>query len=122
MGDKPAWNTLLELAETDLGAIFVDLNLFGGHGNPGCYVECMGLAGLTDECKAEGASETGEGVSESVNVTGGVEDNFSDALTELLALKLGECTQGGKETGIVEGTGVPNLLLSTEVLTVSSET
>jgi hypothetical protein len=117
------WNTLLELAETDLGAIFVELIFSGGHGNPGYYIECMGLAGLTDECKAEGASETGEGVSESTNVTGGVEDHFSDALTELLALKLGECTQGGKETAIVEGTGVLKLASpSTEELTVSSET
>jgi hypothetical protein len=117
------WNTLLELAETDLGAIFVELTLAGGHGNPGWYVECMGLAGLTDECKAEGASETGEGVSEVLNVTGGVEGKFSEEITELLALKLAECTQGGKETGIVAGSGVAKLASpSTEELTVSSET
>ncbi|MFZ2114911.1 MAG: hypothetical protein WAU77_14405 [Solirubrobacteraceae bacterium] len=117
------WNTLLELAETDLGTIFVDLILAGGKGNPGYYLECMGLSGLTDECKAEGASETGEGVFEAVNVTGGVEATFSEAITELLALKLGECTRGGKETGVVEGSGnIIKLASGTEALTVSSET
>jgi hypothetical protein len=117
------WNTLLELAETDLGAIFVDLISSGGKGNPGWYVECMGLAGLTDECLAEGASETGEGVFEAVNVTAGVEAIFLESVTELLALKLAHCSQGGAETGVVEeSTGVIKPASGTEVLTVSSET
>jgi hypothetical protein len=116
------WNTLLELAETTR-AIWVDLISAAGKGNPGWYMECMGLVGLTDECTAEGASETGEGVFEPVNLGGGrVEATFSEALTELLALKLAECTQGGKETGVVEGSGNTIKLASgTEALTVSSE-
>ena len=116
------WNMLLELAETDLGAIFVVLVLASGKGNPGFYIECMGLAGLTDECLAEGAGETGESVFEVANVTGGVEGINSEAITELLALKLGDCTLGGKESTVLEGTGIAKLASGTEALTVSSET
>jgi hypothetical protein len=117
------WNMLLELAETDLGVIFVVLVLASGKGNPGFYIECMGLAGLTDECLAEGAGETGESVFEVLNVAGGVEGINSEAITELLALKLGDCTQGGKESTVLEGSGgIAKLASGTEELTVSSET
>ena len=93
-----------------------------GKGNPGFYIECMGLAGLTDECRVEGAGETGESVFEAVNVAGGVEGIDSEVITELLALKLGECTQGGKESTVLAGSGIAKLASGTEALTVSSET
>jgi hypothetical protein len=91
---KLPWPTEVELMEADGVSYFIVLIL----GEPGYHVECMGS--LSDECKApEGAFElTLEGAT--------LLASFSDAIaTELAGQKLGACTLGGAEQGIVEGGG-----------------
>jgi hypothetical protein len=91
---KLPWETEVELLEADGVSYFIVLIL----GEPGWHLECMGS--LSDECKVpEGAFElTLEGAS--------LLALFSDTITtELAGQKLGTCTLGGAETGIVEGEG-----------------
>jgi hypothetical protein len=91
---KLPWLTEVELVETDLGSFFIGLIL----GEPGYHIECMGS--ISDECKStESAVElTLEGASLLVL--------DSDVITtELAGLKLGTCSLGGVETGILEGEG-----------------
>jgi len=91
------WETELELHE-DPGPEedYVVLIL----GKPGWEVECMGL-GQVDTCTAET-----EGGFLLDNTTPTPTALFSEEITELMGLKLANCTLGGPETGIVEGEGL----------------
>jgi len=113
------WETEVELLEEDGGPFFVNLILPHGTGtgiNPGWEIECMKsiIGAITDECTAAeaGAELTLEGTT--------LLGNFSEAFNELAGLKLGNCTLGGTETGVVEGGGIIALNGGGE-LTASSE-
>jgi hypothetical protein len=115
--DNLPWPTLLELIELDNATVewsFVIL-LFGTGGGPGWDVECMSIIPTSELCEA-----TAGGVVGATNEATNVDGEFSEALTELIGLKLADCTVGGPETGIVEGLGI---ILDTEGgnLQVSSE-
>jgi hypothetical protein len=88
------WTTELELHE-DPGPEedYVVLIL----GKPGWEVECMGL-GQTDTCAVEP-----EGGFLLDNGTPTPTALFSEEITELMGLGLGNCTLGGAATSIVEG-------------------
>ncbi len=110
------YETEVELME-DSGTFFADLLLAKGTGGEvGYEIECMKsvIGAITDECK------TSEGVAElkleGTNLVG----VFSEAFTTLAGAKLANCTQGGTESGIVEGEGVEKLNEGGE-LTASSE-
>ncbi len=110
------WETELELME-DSGTFFANLILaHAGGGNPGWEIECMKtiVGAVTDECTA--SELTTEMSLEGTTLL----NNFSEAFTELAGLKLANCTQGGTETGIIEGGGSLSLTGGGE-LTASSE-
>jgi hypothetical protein len=106
------WLIELELLLQDNTEIFVGLLTKTGGGTLGWEVECMSL-GLTDECTLT------ESVFGQKNVAGGVEVEFSEALTELAGLSLANCSQGGTAIGIVSGTGTTTLV-GGGALTISS--
>ncbi len=95
------WLSLLELWEQGSESGFVTLLTSQSGGNIGWYIECtvLGVKG-SEECT------TAAGAPSATNVTGGVEQTFSEALTELMGLKLTLCSGNKEETGIVEGKGV----------------
>ncbi len=103
-----------ELME-DSGAFFADL-LKGTKGEVGYEIECMKsvIGAITDECK------TAESVAELTLEDTTLLEKISEAFTELAGAKLANCTQGGTETGIVEGEGNETLSGGGE-LTASSE-
>lgn len=108
--DNLSWPTLLELIELEPGVwSFVDLIL-----GAGWDVECMSILPTSELCEAA------EGASAATNETMNVNGEFSEVLTELIGLKLGNCTVGGNEVAVVEGLGIT---LDTEGgnLQVSSE-
>lgn len=111
------WQTEVELMESEtLGTFFAILVLpHEGGGNPGYELECTVLGvKSSDECTATiGAIEL---KLEGTNLLG----NFSEAFTELAGLKLGNCSLGGTETGVIEGEGTITLAEGGE-LTASSE-
>ncbi len=90
------WESEVELME-DLGAVFfVDLiTSANGTKTVGWEVECNGLS---DTCEAA------EAVAEIHLNFAILLGTFSRAFTELAGAKLGTCTLGGANTGIVEGT------------------
>ncbi len=99
----------------DSGTFFAGLGK-AKTGEGGYEIECMKsvIGALTDECKAgEGA---GELTLEGTTLLG----RGSEAFTELAGAKLANCSQGGTETGIVEGEGAITLSGGGE-LTASSE-
>jgi hypothetical protein len=87
-----------------------------GGRNPGWEIECMKsiIGPLTDECiSSQSVNEISlEGTT--------LLANDSPAFTELAEDKLGTCTQGGENSGLLEGTGAIVLSGGGE-LTVSSE-
>jgi hypothetical protein len=110
------WETEVELME-DSGNWFINLILpHSGGGNPGWEIECMKslIGAITDECTA---TEAGSELTLSGTTLLG---NFSEAFNELAGIKLGNCSLGGTESGVVEGGGAIVLNEGGE-LTASSE-
>jgi len=109
------WETEVDLMEQ--GSTFFDvLSLpHSGGGNPGWELECLvlGLA-VTDECT------TSENVGELTLEGTSLLDKLSSAFDESAEVKLATCTQGGEESGVVEGEG-PIVLKAGGELTASSE-
>jgi len=80
---------------------FVDLQK-GTGGEPGYEVECKTIIGtLKDKCVAESAKEIG---AEVTNGTEGAVAAFLESNSEVTPP--GECSLGGKEQGLVAGSGV----------------
>lgn len=98
------WNTEVELIEGT--GFFADL-LFGTGGNPGWEITCLVLGvSVTDECTPASA---GESIAEIAFEGPTALANFSDAFTELAGAKLATCSQGGAESGEVNGGGTLTL-------------
>jgi hypothetical protein len=96
------WLTLLELWEQGSESGFVDLlTSQKAGGTVGWYVECTVLGVKSDE-----ECTTATAASSATNGTGGMEDTFSTAFTELMGLKLTLCSGNKEETGVVIGSGV----------------
>ncbi|MGC2374857.1 MAG: hypothetical protein WA484_13375 [Solirubrobacteraceae bacterium] len=94
------WLTELELMEDPAGTNFFVVLILEDEsaGRPGWYVQCMGTIGEPeDECTLP------EGIFELMNEATTPTGLFSEAFVELAGLKLGNCSRGGNETGIVEG-------------------
>jgi hypothetical protein len=86
-----------------------------GGGNPGWEMECLVLGvAASDECKA--SESVAELTLEGTTLLG----KFSPAFMEIAEDKLASCTQGGEETGVLEGSGSIVLTGGGE-LTASSE-
>jgi RHS repeat-associated protein len=100
------WETEAELMEDGTETFFVDLFLpHSGGGNPGWEIsECLVFGvSQSDECTAvEVVSEFVLSGSESLA-------KFSNVFTELAGAKLATCTQGGAESGVIEGEGAITL-------------
>ncbi len=93
------WLTLLVLIEDGTETFFAYLVVNEKSGGRVSFeVECMSL-GITDACAVAEAAAKVE------NTTEGVNTAFSDAFTELVGLKLGNCEFAGNEAGLVEGLG-----------------
>jgi len=105
------WKTEAELMVDGTETFFVDLLLLGKY-----YAECTVLGTkIEDLCSAPTVA-----VKLTNEAAGTVDAEFSDAFQELAGLVLGECTQGGKESAIVEG--LATILHTTGgALAVSSE-
>jgi hypothetical protein len=86
------WKTLLVLVVDGAEELWVDLI-----SKPGWYVECMTFVPLTDLCEP-----SVEGASLMLNLPSDVGAEFSEAITELVGLKLANCTSGGAESGVVQ--------------------
>jgi len=112
------WETEVELMIDGTETFFVELltGHAGGAGGPGYEIECMKsiIGAITDECTA------GEAISQLTLNGTELLGNFSTAFSELASVKLGNCTLGGTETGVVEGGGTVVLTGGGE-LTASSE-
>jgi hypothetical protein len=115
------WLSLLELWETETAKIKgVNSGFANFSTSPtsakkelGWYIECTVLGvKSSEECT------TPTGVSSEMNMTAGVESEFSISFTESMGLKLAECSGNKEETGIVEGIGTV-APPSGETLTVS---
>lgn len=100
------WKTLLELMEDEGASFFVDLIESGTGGSPGWYAECTVIVKIEDEC-------TGTAAVNMTNEAGGVDGLFEDPFNVLAGLKLATCTQGGAETGIVNGLGTTTVATGT---------
>ncbi|MGC2374565.1 MAG: hypothetical protein WA484_11900 [Solirubrobacteraceae bacterium] len=94
------WETEVELMEDGTEAFFVDLILpHAGGGNPGWEItECLVLGvSITDECTA--AESVAELKLEGTTLL----EKFSKIFSELAGVKLANCSQGGTESGAIEG-------------------
>jgi hypothetical protein len=94
------WLSLLELWKQGSESGFVTLVTSQPGGAISWYVKCtvLGVKGAEECTGALGAGSA-------TNVTGGVEDSFTDAFTELMGLKLGLCSGNKEETGVAQGSG-----------------
>jgi hypothetical protein len=105
------WEGEVELAEVlGVGSFFVGIGFKGGW-----YAQCL-ILGVT----ASETCEAPESVGELTNETNGtVDGTTSDAFTQLMGYKLGNCTSGGAESAELNGLGI--LLESGVSISVSSE-
>ena len=109
------WETEVNLMEQS-GTFFDVLTLpHSGGGNPGWELECkiLGIA-VVDECTAS------QGVAELALEGTSLLDKLSSAFDESAEDKLATCSQGGEESGVIEGEGTITLTGGGE-LTASSE-
>ncbi len=101
----------------DGGSSFFAVLTFGhsGGGSPGWEIECLilGMA-ITDECTAA------ESILELKLEGSTLLAVDSEAFNELAGIKLGTCTLGGAESGVLEGSGIISLPQGGE-LSASSE-
>jgi len=111
------WESEVELMVDSGETFFADLFAKAGGGTFGWEVECT-IDGLkvVDECTAE------HGVAKLLLSGAELLGEFSAAFTELAGLKFANCTQGGENSGVVEGGGVIKLTGSAETINASSET
>jgi hypothetical protein len=109
------WESEVELMIDGTETFFADLFAKTGGGTIGWEVECT-IDGLkvVDECTSE------HGVAKLLLNGAELLGEFSTAFTELAGLKLANCTEGGENSGVVEGSGV--IARGTETITASSET
>jgi hypothetical protein len=110
------WETEVELMEEGTEAFFVNLILpHVGGGSPGWEIECTVLGTkIVDECTAA------EGVAELKLEGATLLEKFSKVFSELAVVKLANCSQGGAESGVIEG-GDSIVLRGGGELSVSSE-
>ncbi len=95
------WEAEAELMEIGAESFLTNLILpHSGGGNAGWEIECS-IFGIkfVDECTAS------EGVAELALEGTTLLEKFSKAFNELAGVKLANCTQGGSESGVIEGEG-----------------
>jgi hypothetical protein len=105
--DNMPWRTKLELMDVGTEIFFADLFF-----NAGFHLVCMGN-GTSDLCEAA------ESVAKVTNEAAGLDEEFSEAFTELAGLKLANCTTAGAEKGILEGLGLVLVTLGGTLLASS---